>query len=68
MEGVFRLMEKETNSETQKEAIETENFEKLPAPVYIRGFVTEFARYLKIDPERAVFDFMAKYDAYKRKK
>ncbi len=29
MEGVFRLMEKETNSETQKEAIETENPETL---------------------------------------
>jgi flagellar biosynthesis protein FlhG len=45
-------------------AIEEELFEELPAPVFARGFVKEFARFLKIDPKRAVTDFMAKYDAY----
>lgn len=45
------------------EAIEEERFEALPAAVYTRGFVTEFARYLKIDPARAAADFMAKYEA-----
>jgi flagellar biosynthesis protein FlhG len=49
-------------------AIEEEQYDDLPAPVYIRGFVTEFARYLKIDPKRAVADFMATYDAYRAKK
>jgi len=44
-------------------AIEEERFADLPAPVFIRGFVTEYARFLKIDPRRAVNDFMAKYEA-----
>ncbi len=47
-------------------AIEEECFEDLPAPVYVRGFVTEFARYLKINSARAVADFMATYEAYQK--
>jgi flagellar biosynthesis protein FlhG len=43
--------------------IEEERFDDLPEPVYVRGFVTEYARYLKIDPVRAVTDFMAVYDS-----
>jgi flagellar biosynthesis protein FlhG len=43
-------------------AIEEERFDDLPAPVFVRGFVTEFARYLKVDSGRAVADFMAKYE------
>ncbi|MBW2276585.1 MAG: helix-turn-helix domain-containing protein [Deltaproteobacteria bacterium] len=50
-------------SKSYLKAIEEERFEELPAPVFIRGFVTEYARFLKIDPQRAVRDFMAKYDA-----
>ena len=49
-------------------AIEEERFEDLPAPVYVRGFVTEYARYLKINSQRAVEDFMAGYEAYTTKK
>lgn len=48
-------------------AIENEQFDELPASVYIRGFVTEYAKYLKIDPKRAVSDFMATWDAHKAK-
>jgi flagellar biosynthesis protein FlhG len=47
-------------------AIEEERFEDLPAPVFVRGFVTEFARYLKVDPGRAVADFMDKYEQARR--
>jgi len=43
-------------------AIEEERFEDLPASVFVRGFVTEFARFLKIDPARAATDFLAKYE------
>jgi flagellar biosynthesis protein FlhG len=50
------------------QAIEEERFEDLPAPVYVRGFVTEYARYLKINSKRAVEDFMAGYEAYVTKK
>ena len=45
-------------------AIEEEKFEDLPAAVFTRGFVTEFARFLKIDAGRAVGDFMAKFDEF----
>ncbi len=31
-------------------AIEEEQFDALPAPVYVRGFVNELAKYLKLDP------------------
>lgn len=48
-------------------AIENESFLDLPAPVYVRGFVTEYARYLKVDPDRAVSDFMATFDAFHAK-
>ncbi len=48
-------------------AIEEERFADLPEPVYVRGFVTEFARYLKVDPQRAAREFMIKYDAYREK-
>lgn len=54
-------------SKSYLQAIEEERFEDLPAPVFVRGFVTEFARFLKIDPQRAVRDFMAKYDAATRR-
>jgi len=36
------------------EAIEGGRFEELPAPVYARGFVRSYARYLGLDPEEAV--------------
>ena len=36
------------------EAIEGDRFELLPAPVYARGFVRLYARYLGLDPEEAV--------------
>ena len=36
------------------EAIEGGHFEELPAPVYARGFVRMYARYLGLDPELAV--------------
>lgn len=50
-------------------SIEEERFSDLPAPVFTRGFVMEFARFLKIDAKRAATDFMNKYEStLKRKK
>lgn len=49
-------------------AIEEERFADLPAPVFTRGFVTEFARFLKIDPRRATADFMSKYEKFVHQK
>ncbi|MEM1418501.1 MAG: helix-turn-helix domain-containing protein [Myxococcota bacterium] len=33
------------------EALETDDYPRLPARVYVRGFVTELAKFLKLDPE-----------------
>jgi hypothetical protein len=33
------------------EALEEEQFDELPAPVYVRGFLRSYANYLKLDPQ-----------------
>ena len=38
-------------------AIEDENWKAIGAPVYIRGFLRTYARYLGLDPEEAVAEF-----------
>ncbi len=43
--------------------IEEENFASLPAPVYVRGFVTAYARCLGLDPGRVVPDYMERLEA-----
>lgn len=40
-------------------AIEEGNWAPIGAPVYIRGFLRTYARYLKLDPEEAVAEFNA---------
>jgi cytoskeletal protein RodZ len=40
-------------------AIEDERWDAIGAPVYIRGFLRTYARYLKLDPEEAVAAFNA---------
>lgn len=41
--------------------IEEEDFEKMIAPVYVRGFVLEYARYLKLDAERVARVYVDRY-------
>ncbi|MDD5306699.1 MAG: helix-turn-helix domain-containing protein [Deltaproteobacteria bacterium] len=55
-------------SVTYLKAIEEERFPDLPAPVYVRGYVTELARYLKVDPGRAVRDFMNRLESSRRRR
>lgn len=40
-------------------ALEEEQFEKLPGGIFNKGFVRAYARYLGIDEEQAVADYMA---------
>ncbi len=49
-------------------AIEEERFDDLPAAVFTRGFVMEFARFLKVDPRRAASDFMKKFSTWENRK
>ena len=41
--------------------IEEDEFEKLPAAVYVRGFVTEFAKCLRLDPEQVSQSYLRRY-------
>jgi curved DNA-binding protein CbpA len=45
------------------EFIEAENFQKLPARAYIRGFLMLYAKALGCDPERMAGDYLKRYDA-----
>ncbi len=45
------------------EFIESENFKKLPARPYLRGFLSLYAKALGCDSERMVGDYMKRYDA-----
>lgn len=41
-------------SERQVEALEAGAFDQLPGPVFVRGFIRNYARLLKLDPERVL--------------
>ncbi len=43
--------------------IEAEEFRKLPARPYLRGFIMLYAKALGCDPERMAGDYMKRYDA-----
>ena len=47
------------------EAVEEHDFDALPAAVYVRGFVTEYARALGLDPQRVAQSYMALYRRYR---
>ena len=42
-------------------AIEGETFEKLPAVVYVRGFLVEYAKILHLDVERVLATYLPRY-------
>lgn len=43
--------------------IEEDEFGQLPAAVYVRGFVTEFAKCLKLDPDQVSQSYLRRYKA-----
>ncbi|NIQ39136.1 MAG: DnaJ domain-containing protein [Proteobacteria bacterium] len=48
--------------------IETENYVHLPAFVYLKGFVTEYAKCLDLDPLRVLEDYVNRYRQWERQK
>lgn len=50
-------------SERHLRSIEEERFADMPAAVYVRGFVTEFARALRIDAQRAAENYLRRFNA-----
>lgn len=49
-------------------AIEEENFSKLPAPVYLRGFITQIAKYLKLPSDKVAQQYLSRYSQYHSQK
>jgi flagellar biosynthesis protein FlhG len=45
------------------QCIEEDEFEQLPAAVYVRGFVTEVAKCLRLDPEQVSQSYLRRYKA-----
>ncbi len=41
------------------EALEDDRFEALPAPVFAKGFLREYARYVGLDPDEVVNNYLA---------
>lgn len=48
-------------SKTYLIALEEENFPKLPAPVFIRGFIVQVSRILKLPQEKVATAYMLRY-------
>jgi flagellar biosynthesis protein FlhG len=44
--------------------LEDEAFDKMAAPVYVRGFVFEYARYLRLDADRVSRGYVERYRAW----
>jgi hypothetical protein len=47
------------------ENIELENYKALPPEVYVRSFVSTYAKFLSLDPEKAVKEYMERYRVWK---
>ena len=47
------------------QALEKERFHKLPAPVYVRGFLAEYSRIVGLDQELVVESYLERYRAAK---
>ena len=45
-------------SERYLRALEEEQFADMPAAVYVRGYVTEYARALRLDPQRSAESYL----------
>lgn len=50
------------------QAVESETFEKLPAAVYVRGFLVEYCKMLGLDSERVIETYLVRYKGGTRRK
>lgn len=55
-------------SKTYLLAIENEDFTKLPAAVFLRGFVTQVAKYMKLPHDKVVAAYMNRYSRFQSQK
>ena len=47
-------------------AIENEDFNKLPAPVFLRGFLIQLCRFLKLPPDHVISSYLNRYQRGKK--
>jgi flagellar biosynthesis protein FlhG len=55
-------------SMTHLRAIEANQYDKLPARVYVRGFVSQYAKYLNIPADRVCDSYLQIYDRFVQSK
>ncbi len=65
--GIEELSEYTKISKTYLNNIEAENYERLPAAVYLRGFVVQVARALKLPTEKAAVGYMKAFTDSQKK-
>lgn len=63
---IDRLSDMTKVSRTYLQGIENEDFSKLPAPVYVRGFVFQYAKCLKLQPEVVANSYLARMKKIKQ--
>lgn len=64
---IARMCEMTRISKTHLKNIEAENINELPARVYTRGFVYQYAKCLKMDPEEVAASYMNRVDQRQQK-
>jgi DnaJ-class molecular chaperone len=66
--SVERMAEMTRISKTHIRGIESEDFTRLPAEVYVRGYVYQYAKVLKLNPEDVAASFILHYKKLKTQK
>lgn len=65
---IERMAEMTRISKTQINAIENEDFPKLPADVYVRGYVYQYAKVLKLNPDQVAASYLLHFKKLKSAK
>lgn len=66
--SIERMAEMTRISKTHITALEDENLPKLPADVYVRGYVYQYAKVLKLNPEAVAASFLLHFKKLKIQK
>ncbi len=66
--GLEQISERTKVGTNYLRCIEDDEFDELPAAVYVRGFVTEFAKCLKLDPEQVSQSYLRRYREHREAK
>ena len=62
--GLAEISQRTKISTSYLKAIEEDDFGKLPAVVYTAGFVTQYARYLKLDAKQVSRTYVGRFKRY----